>query len=96
MNQVMPALFPGHGRPVNTLEHPDHDMAVPTPDHFIPLLYTAGLAAEKADAKALLRGHALGSLSMTCCGVGMEGATCGEAGGAAPLPQGVSLGQTNI
>lgn len=81
---------------LKSLEHPDYDMAVPTPDHFIPLLYTAGLAAERADAKALLRGYALGSLSMTCYGVGMEGVDCEEAKGAAPLPQGVPPDQTNI
>lgn len=81
---------------LKSLEHPDYDMAVPTPDHFIPLLYTAGLAAERADAKALLRGYAMGSLSMTCYGVGMESVTCEEADGAAPLPQGVPPDQTNI
>lgn len=81
---------------LKALEHPDYDMAVPTPDHFIPLLYTAGLAAEKADAKALLRGYALGSLSMTCYGVGMENVNCEEAEGAASMPQGVPPDQTNI
>jgi 4,5-DOPA dioxygenase extradiol len=80
---------------LKALEHPDYQMAVPTPDHFIPLLYTAGLAAEKSDAKALLRGYALGSLSMTCYGVGMEGVHCEEAEGAAALPQGVPPDQTN-
>ena len=81
---------------LTSLEHPDFAMAVPTPDHFIPLLYTAGLAAEKTDAKALLRGYALGSLSMTCYGVGMDGVNCEEAEGAAALPKGVPPDQTNI
>ena len=54
-------------------EHADFDMAVPTPDHFIPLLYLAGLAsAESVPAEALLRGYAMGSISMTCYGVGAK------------------------
>lgn len=64
-------------------EHPDYAMAVPTPDHFIPLLYTAGIAAASSDAKAVLRGYAMGSLSMTCYGVGMGGMSCEEGEGAA-------------
>lgn len=81
---------------LRSLEHPDYAMAVPTPDHFIPLLHTAGLAAERTDAKALLRGYAMGSLSMTCYGVGMEGVTCEEGAGAAALPEGVPPDQTNL
>lgn len=81
---------------LKSLDHADYEMAVPTTDHFIPLLYTAGLATERKDAKALLRGYALGSLSMTCYGVGMEGVPCEEAAGAALLPQGVPPDQTNI
>ena len=76
--------------------HADYDMAVPTPDHFIPLLYTAGLAAPGTDARALLRGYAMGSLSMTCYGVGMKDVACEEAVGAAQLPDGVPPDQTNI
>ena len=55
------------GDVVGLRSHADYANAVPTPDHFIPLLYVAGLAA--ADGRALgsfAEGYAYGSLSMTC------------------------------
>jgi 4,5-DOPA dioxygenase extradiol len=46
--------------------HDDYSFAVPTPEHFIPLLYLAGIAvARNKVAEPLLTGYAMGSLSMT-------------------------------
>jgi 4,5-DOPA dioxygenase extradiol len=70
----------------------------PTPDHFIPLLYLAGMAAEAGEAlDPLVRGYAMGSLSMTCYGLGAAIGLAGEAAqGAATLPAGVPADQSNI
>lgn len=57
-------------------EHSDFDLAVPTPDHFIPLLYIAALAASSDDTPdVLVDGPAYGSISMTSYTLGV---TCPE------------------
>lgn len=43
----------------------DFSAAVPTPDHFIPLLYFAGLASGDDSVEVLTDGLAYGAISMT-------------------------------
>ena len=79
------------------LDHPDYELAAPTPEHFIPLLYIAGLAAaDNEGMDPLLRGYSMGSLSMTCFGLGAELAQKTGDHSAAVIPSGVPPDQTNI
>lgn len=41
-------------------------MAVPTPDHYFPLMYTIGLADQREEVKWLYEGIQNGSISMRC------------------------------
>lgn len=51
--------------------HPDFPAAAPTPDHFLPLMYLAGIAdALGRPAESLTEGYVVGSLSMTSYRVG--------------------------
>ena len=56
---------------IGVRDHADFHDAVPTPDHFIPLLYIAGLAgAADSTADVLVDGYTYGSLSMTAYTLG--------------------------
>jgi 4,5-DOPA dioxygenase extradiol len=93
---VVDQLADDPGAILKVTEHPDFALAVPTPDHFVPLLYTAGIAAASGEAmEPLVRGYAMGSLSMTCYGVGAH-AGCTDGDGAAAIPSDVPAEQTNI
>jgi 4,5-DOPA dioxygenase extradiol len=77
-------------------EHPDFAQAVPTPDHFLPLLHTAGLASAVDDtARVLVDGYAMGSLSMTSYVVGFEPAVADGDRHAPTLPD-VPADETNL
>lgn len=77
--------------------HADYEVAVPTPDHFLPLLYVAGLADEQP-LDVLIDGYAAGSLSMTCYTLGMDPIDLGSSTGAAAadLPEGFPALDSNI
>ena len=79
--------------------HPDFRKAVPTPDHFIPLLYLAGLAeADGSPARTLVEGYAYGSLSMTAYTLGADCPEQAASNGAAalPNPDSVPIDEANI
>ena len=78
-------------------QHPDFDLAAPTPDHFIPLLYTAGVAAAAGTpASVLVDGYAGGSLSMTSYTVGPVDVPDVRGSAAQELPDEVPAEDTNI
>jgi 4,5-DOPA dioxygenase extradiol len=68
--------------------HADFKDAVPTPDHFLPVLYLAGLAdAAGSVTRVLVDGYTYGSLSMTAYTLGLEYDESQNTGtAAAPLP----------
>lgn len=94
---VVEQLAQEPGDILRVLDHPDYRLAVPTPDHFIPLLYLAGLAAAESNKpEPLIRGQTMGSISMTCFGLGAKMELRKDTACAARLPEGVPPDQTNI
>jgi 4,5-DOPA dioxygenase extradiol len=82
---------------IGTLQaHDDFAMAAPTPDHFIPLIYLAGLASSAGEAtQVLVDGYAMGSLSMTSYTLGCTKLEVEGQGGSPPLPD-IPADETNI
>ncbi len=78
-------------------DHPDFHLAVPTPEHFIPVLYLAGLASAAGTATAVLtEGYAMGSLSMTAYTLGAEVQPAPSTDAAAAPFKGVPGDETNL
>jgi 4,5-DOPA dioxygenase extradiol len=81
-------------------KHADYALAVPTPEHFLPLAYLAGVArAAGQPATAFAEGGTMGSLTMTSYLVGeVDSAPAAQAHGSQDLPdpRQVPPEQTNI
>lgn len=77
--------------------HADFGHAVPTPDHYLPLLYVAGLADDQP-LDLLVDGHAAGSISMASYTLGLEPPLSTDRGGspAADLPAGFPTLDSNL
>jgi 4,5-DOPA dioxygenase extradiol len=70
---------------LDLLRHPDFEYAVPTPDHFLPLLYLAGLASAAGErCRTLVDGYVWGSLSMISYALGADLDGVPRSGGRAP------------
>jgi 4,5-DOPA dioxygenase extradiol len=77
------------GRLGEVERHPDHDAAVPTPEHFLPLAYLAGLCRAAGEpAVPFVEGGSMGSLTMTSYVLGAlpHAQVRGSNAGAANLP----------
>ena len=81
---------------VDMAAHPDWPLAVPTAEHFLPLLYLAGLAhAAGKPATVLVDGYDMGSLSMTAYGLDAPALAATAGGGSPPFPRDIPADDTN-
>ena len=82
-------------------QHADFALAVPTPEHFLPLAYVAGLCQAAGEtANVFAEGGTMGSLTMTSYVLGANpsawaGAGASGAGASLPDPHDVPPEQTN-
>ncbi|MBJ6982750.1 4,5-DOPA dioxygenase extradiol [Luteimonas sp. MC1572] len=95
---AMQVLAERPGDAAALIEHADYAASAPTAEHFLPLLYLAGIAAASGKgADVLVEGAAYGSLSMTSYTVG---ATCPPdsaiSAGAAPLALDTPPDESNL
>lgn len=72
-DDVFQQMMDAPGDILKLLKNNEARHAIPSPDHFIPLLYLSGLSAEAdQEISTFARGYAYGSISMTSYALGLD------------------------